>query len=102
MKLGRKHLEPYGAATSRHDFTQSQLMACLVLKVYLKTTYRGVVDFLEGHSALREVLGLEGKLPHYTCLQKFSTRDEVLPIVELLIGRIGQASLRPRDRSPRS
>ena len=94
MKLGRKHLEPYGATTSRHDFTQPQLMACLVLKVYLKTTYRGVVDFLEGHGGLRRVLGLEGKLPHYTCLQKFSARDEVLPIVELLIGRIGQASLR--------
>lgn len=33
MQLGQKHLEPYGAVTSRHDFTQCQLMACLVLKV---------------------------------------------------------------------
>lgn len=52
------------------------------------------MDFLQGHSGLRKVLGLEGKLPHYTCLQKFSARDEVLPIAELLIARIGQASLR--------
>jgi Transposase DDE domain len=94
MKLGQQHLEPYGAVTSRHDFTQRQLMSCLVLKTYLKTTYRGVVDFLEGHAGLRRVLGMEGKLPHYTSLQKFSARDEVLPIVELLITRIGQASLR--------
>ena len=75
MKLGLQHLEPYGAVTSRHDFTQRQLMTCLVLKAYLKTTYRGVVDFLEGHAGLRRVLGMEGKLPHYTSLQKFSARD---------------------------
>jgi hypothetical protein len=94
MKLGGKHMEPYGAVTSRHDFTQRQLLSCLVLKAYLKTSYRGLVDFLHGHERLRRVLGLEEKLPHYTCLQKFSGRSEVLAIVDKLIGVIGQASLR--------
>jgi hypothetical protein len=75
-------------------------MACLVLKVYLKTSYRGVVDFLEGHSGLRKVLGLEARLPHYTCLQKFSARSEVLAIAEKLIGAIGAASL--RQQGPKS
>jgi hypothetical protein len=42
MKLGGRHLSDYGAARSRHDFTQRQLMACLILRADLKTTYRGV------------------------------------------------------------
>jgi hypothetical protein len=37
MQLGGKHLADYGATRSRHDFTQRQLMACLILRAYLKT-----------------------------------------------------------------
>jgi hypothetical protein len=43
MQLGSRHLADYGATTSRHDFTQRQLMACLILRAYTKTTYRGVL-----------------------------------------------------------
>jgi hypothetical protein len=32
MRLGRRHLADYGAARSRHDFTQRQLMSCLILR----------------------------------------------------------------------
>ena len=42
LGLGRRHLADYGAARSWHDFTQRQLMACLILRAYLKTTYRGL------------------------------------------------------------
>lgn len=38
MALGRRHLTPYGSVKSRKDFTQPQLMACLNLRTYLKTT----------------------------------------------------------------
>lgn len=93
MKLGGEHLAPYGSVKSRHDFTQRQLMACLILKSYLKTSYRGLVDFLEGHGRLRKVLGLEEKLPHYTAIQKFSARENVLAVAEAMIGRIGKAAL---------
>lgn len=94
MKLSAKHMADYGSYKSRHDFTQKQLMACLILRAYLKTTYRGVVDFLSGHGGLRAALGMEEKLPHYTTLQKFSARSEILKIVDLLIARIGKAGLR--------
>jgi hypothetical protein len=53
MKLGREHVSDCGAVTSRKDFTQRQLMACLVLRAYLKTTYRGVIEFLETSERLR-------------------------------------------------
>jgi hypothetical protein len=94
MKLGAQHLADYGSIKSRHDFTQRQLMACLVLKTYLKSTYRGVVDLLEGHAALRQVLGMQDKLPHYTTLQKFHARAEVSAIVDVMIGRLGKGALK--------
>ena len=98
MGLGRGHLADYGAARSRHDFTQRQLMACLILRAYLKTTYRGLLDILAGHNRLRTVLGLEEKLPHFTTLQKFSARSEVLAIADAMIGQIGQWSLGQQSR----
>ena len=94
MKLGAKNLADYGSIKSRHDFTQRQLMACLILRIYLKTTYRGFIDLLEGHTGLREVLGMTTKLPHYTTLQKFSARRDVLAVAEAMIAQMGQAALR--------
>jgi len=46
MRLSQRHLADYGAVTSRHDFTQRQLLSCLILRAYLKTTYRGVLEVL--------------------------------------------------------
>ena len=34
MRLSRPHLADYGAVRSRHDFTQRQLMSCLILRGY--------------------------------------------------------------------
>jgi hypothetical protein len=94
MRLSRPHLADYGATRSRHDFTQRQLMGCLILRAYLKTTYRGVIDILAASPSLRQRLGLREKLPHYTTLQKFSSRSQVVAIVQMLIARIGQAAVR--------
>jgi hypothetical protein len=95
MQLGQRYLAPYGAVRSRHDFTQRQLMSCLVLRAYLKTTYRGIVDILASSSSLRACLGLAEQLPHYTTLQKFSARSQVLAIVRELVVAVGQAAQPP-------
>jgi len=94
MRLSRPHLADYGAATSRHDFTQRQLMSCLVLRAYLRTTYRGVWEFLAVSQSLRRCLGFEDKLPHFTTLYKFSRRSQVVAIVQQLIAKIGQVAAR--------
>lgn len=94
MKLGGRYMADYGATTSRKDFTQRQLMTCLILRAYLKTTYRGVLEILEISPRLREAMGLSDKLPHYTTLQKFSARSQVLEIADLLVQKIGLASWR--------
>jgi hypothetical protein len=95
MKLGGRHLTDYGAARSRHDFTQRQLMACLILRAYLKTTYRGVWELLAVSPSLQAALGLGDKLPHYTTLQKFSARSQVLAIADAMIRTIGRAAGAP-------
>jgi len=82
MKLGGRHLADYGSARSRHDFTQRQLMACLILRAYLKATCRGVLELLAVGPNLREALGMRDKLPHYTTLKKFSARSQVLAIAD--------------------
>jgi hypothetical protein len=99
MKLGREHMSDYGAVTSRKDFTQRQLMACLVLRAYLKTTYRGVIEILETSEALRTELGMKEKLPHYSTLAKFCERSAVLEILGAMLQRLGQASLR-QEKQP--
>lgn len=99
MKLGHGYLASYGANTSRHDFTQRQLMACLVLRAYLGTTYRGVLDLLAASQSLRERLGLSEKLPHFTTLQKFSGRSNVVAIAQGMLKTIGALAVeqKPQD-----
>jgi Transposase DDE domain len=99
MRMCVGHLADYGARRSRHDFTQRQLMTCLVLRAYLKTTYRGVLDLLQASAGLRECLGLTEKLPHYTTLQKFSARSNVLAIAQSMVSRIGEQAARTTDAS---
>jgi hypothetical protein len=102
MQLGGRHLAPYGAAKSRHDFTQRQLMSCLILKAYLKTTYRGVLEVLATSEVLRQRLGLGDKLPHYTTLQKFSARSQVQEITAAILAQLGgQAAAAARQRGRR-
>src|ERR1041385_5467709 len=100
MGLGQRYMADYGANTSRHDFTQRQLMTCLILRVYLKTTYRGVLDILAITPSLRERMGLGEKLPHFTTLQKFSTRSQVLAIAQKLVAEIGQQAVAQRPEQP--
>jgi hypothetical protein len=66
-RLAQRSLDPYSSLKSRHDFTQWQLFAILVLKQFFKTDYRGIVAILTDHTDLRNVLDLK-KIPHYSTL----------------------------------
>lgn len=94
MALGRRHLTPYGSVKSRKDFTQPQLMACLILRTYMKTTYRGVVELLAVAAELREAIGL-GKLPHYSTLKKFAERDGVREAMDGMLATLAHAAAEP-------
>lgn len=67
LLMGEASLPRYSCAHSRHDFTQAQLFALLVLKQALKTDYRGIVALASEWNELRAVLKLP-RVPHYSTL----------------------------------
>ena len=91
LAVGRAALPVYGSRYSRHDYTQPQLFALLVLKQFLKTDYRGVVALVAEWREVRRALGLR-KVPHYSTLAYAAPR--------LLAGaERGGPSAVPRRRS---
>ena len=72
-------LPRYAHRFSPQKFTQPQLFACLVLKTFFKTDYRGLAAQLADHSDLRAALGL-AVVPHFTTPQKASRRLLRLPV----------------------
>jgi hypothetical protein len=66
-------LPKYSSKYSKHDFTQHQLFALLVLREFLKTDYRGLEELLRDWSDLRQALGLK-KIPDHSTLQKAHER----------------------------
>jgi hypothetical protein len=73
LAIGSATLRDYAHRFSPKTYTQPQLFACLVLKAFLRTDYRGICQLLKEWAELRTTLGLS-KVPHFTTLQKASTR----------------------------
>src|SRR5438270_3829474 len=67
LRLAQEALPAYSCPTSRHDFTQPQLVALLALKTFFKTDYRGIVAIVRDWPQLQKDLGL-AKLPDHTTL----------------------------------
>ena len=72
-QLAKSTLADYSHRFSPHKFTQPQLFVCLVLKTFFRTDYRGIVHILRDSPEL--AAAFESKtVPHYTTLQKASSR----------------------------
>src|SRR3982751_6383862 len=67
LAVGRAALPVYGSRFSRHDYTQPQLFALLVLKQFLRTDYRGLVAFVAEWQEVCQALGLR-EVAHYANL----------------------------------
>lgn len=83
LSVEKKHLSDHSPAKSPKTYTQPQLLACLVLKTYLKTTYRGIIEMLELSPPLVEALELK-EIPDHSTLKYFAKRidlDTFLPMV---------------------
>jgi hypothetical protein len=72
-EVGMSVLPDYSHRFSPKKFTQAQLFACLVLKVFLRTDYRGVCEILKDAPSFCEAIGL-CEVPHFTTLQKSERR----------------------------
>jgi len=66
-------LAEYAHRFSPKKFTQHQLFACLVLKEFLKTDYRGITAYLQDCPSLRNVIQLD-VVPHFSTLHKAADR----------------------------
>jgi len=71
--VAEQTLPSYFSRYSRHDFTLCQHFACLVLKSFFRTDYRGIVAILADCTDLQRELKLT-KVPHFTTLQKAQQR----------------------------
>lgn len=101
LAVARGCLRPYAHKFSPKKFTQPQLFACLVLKTFLKTDYRGLATHLADHSDLRAVLGLK-VVPHFTTPQKASRRLLRQPRARRLFRTTIHRFLRRRQRLQRA
>jgi hypothetical protein len=73
LATAHKALPLYSHPCSPKKFTQPQLFACLVLKAFFKTDYRGIAAMLTDLADLTAVLELRC-VPHFTTLQKAAER----------------------------
>lgn len=87
LRAASKCVTPYSARTSRHDFTQAQLIACLVVRAVTKSTYREICEMLTLMPALRESIGID-KAPHFTTLQKFMAKEQTPETVNAILAQL--------------
>ena len=84
LETARRSLPEYRCKHSPKKFTQHQLFACLVLKNFLRTDYRGVVAHLRDCVSLCETVGLK-QIPHFTTLHKAARRLLTGPVAKRLL-----------------
>ena len=73
LKVGKQALPLYSHAKSPQRFTLPQLFACLVLKMFFRTDYRGIEQLLKDLPNLQGELGLSA-VPYFTTLQECEQR----------------------------
>ena len=73
LTVATKVLRPYSHKFSPKLYTQPQLFACLVMKTFYKTDYRGLTTQLQDFPDLRRTIGLRC-VPHFTTVQKACRR----------------------------
>jgi hypothetical protein len=101
LATAREALPLYSHRHSPKKFTQHQLFACLVLKCFLKTDYRGVVAHLADCPSLAEAIEL-ASVPHYTTLQKAARRLLAAAPARRLLDATVREQLGRKQRVPRS
>ena len=96
LAVAKNALPAYAHRFSPKKFTQHQLFACLVLKAFFKTDYRGIEAMLKDLPDLRKAIGLQ-TIPYFTTLQKAARRMLIsVSANRLLDATIGLAMKRRR------
>ena len=95
-RVAQNALPAYSHRFSPKKFTQHQLFACLVLKAFLKTDYRGLAACLADAPTWCEAIELE-QVPHWTTFHKAARRLlKSKPVTGLLDETVGRMMGRKR------
>ena len=70
-ELAQEALPDYGSRFSRHDFTNAQLFACLVLREHQRKSFRGVEALLRDSPLWLADIGLSRPPDHNTLCRAF-------------------------------
>jgi hypothetical protein len=100
LAVAREALPAYSHRYSPKKFTQHQLFACLVLKEFQRSDYRGVETLLRDDRVLRAALELT-EVPHFTTLAKAMKRLLRVPTVRELLDATLLHARRRRLLAPR-
>jgi len=99
LRAAQGAMPPYAHPKSPKKFTQPQLVACLIVKEFLRLDYRGIHVLLGEWSDLREVLELR-KAPHFTTLcaasRRLLTQARVAALLSATLALCRKAKLLPR------
>ena len=63
-------ISKYSNAFSNHLYSQHALFTILAMKIYTKSTYREIIDFIDVSDIIKKYLRIK-KVPHFTTIQKF-------------------------------
>ena len=99
LAAGTKALPLYAHKFSPKIYTRPQLFACLVLKTFFKTDYRGITVLLQDLPDLAAVLGLQ-TIPHFTTLHKATRKLLKLPVANSLLTATVRRFLKRRRKVP--
>jgi len=66
-------ISKYSNAFSNHLYSQHALFTILAMKIYTKSTYREIIDFIDVSDIIKKYLRIK-KVPHFTTIQKFFKR----------------------------
>ena len=83
-RAAKNILPMYAHRFSPHKFTLAQLFACLVLKTFLRTDYRGLACWLQDCPDLCQCIGLT-TVPHFTTFHKAGRFIMALPNAHRLL-----------------
>lgn len=96
LKLARRRVAPYASRFSRKDFTQPQLLACVLLRAAFGLTYRGLGDRLAASPAIRDALGLP-RTPHFTTIEGCANAPGMDAVIQDILTELVRVAATPDD-----
>ena len=100
LEVGKRTLATYAHRFAPKTFTQPQLFACLVLKTFFRTDYRGAEQYLRDLPELQHVLDLPC-VPDHSTLHKAARRLFGKALTDRMLEASVQMAMQKRDRIDR-